>query len=168
MPIILAGAVLIIPDMLFRWLPPLRDYTYLVQYGSAGYMILYGVLILLFSYFWVANQFNPVQISDNLKRDGAFIPGIRPGKPTAEFLDNTMTRITLAGGIFLTGLTLFPMILSNQFAIPHLIGSFFGGTSLLIMVGVMLDTLRQVESHLVMRNYDGFLKHGMIRGRHGR
>ena len=165
MPIILAGAVLIIPDMLFRWLPPLRDYAYLVQYGSAGYMILYGVMILLFSYFWVANQFNPIQISDNLKRDGAFIPGIRPGKPTAEFLDNTMTRITLAGAIFLTGLTLFPMILSKEFSIPPLIGSFFGGTSLLIMVGVMLDTLSQVESHLVMRNYDGFLKHGLMRGR---
>ena len=168
MPIILAGAILIIPNMLFQWLPLTRNLAPYFNYGSVSYMIIYGLLILFFSYFWVANQFNPIQISENFKRDGAFIPGIRPGKPTAEFLDSTMTRVTLAGALFLTGLTIFPMILTQEFHIPYVVGSFFGGTSLLIIVGVMLDTLSQIESHLVMRNYDGFLTHGRLRARKGR
>ncbi len=168
MPIILAGAILIIPNMLFQWMPFTRSIAPYFNYGSVSYMIIYGMLILFFSYFWVANQFNPIQISENFKRDGAFIPGIRPGKPTAEFLDSTMTRVTLSGALFLTALTIFPMILTNEFNIPYLVGSFFGGTSLLIMVGVMLDTLSQIESHLVMRNYDGFLTHGKLRSRRTR
>jgi preprotein translocase subunit SecY len=131
-------------------------------------MIIYGSMILIFSYFWVANQFNPIQISENLKKEGAYVPGIRPGRPTAEFLDHTMTRITLAGAIFLTALALFPTILTGEMKVPYMIASFFGGTSLLIIVGVMLDTLSQMESHLVMRNYDGFLKRGRLRSRKGR
>jgi preprotein translocase subunit SecY len=165
MPIILAGAILIVPGMVFRWIPNLRFLEAYFAYGSASYMLFYGILILLFSYFWVANQFNPLQIADNLKRDSAFVPGIRPGKPTAEYLDSTMTKITLAGALFLTALAIFPMILYRQFNIPYLVGSFFGGTSLLIMVGVVLDTLSQLESHLVMRNYDGFMKKGRLQGR---
>lgn len=165
MPIILAGSILMVPDMLFRWIPVLRPLAGYFAYGTVYYMIIYGLLILFFSYFWVANQFNPLQISDNLKRDSAFVPGIRPGKPTAEYLDNTMTKVTLAGAIFLTGLAIFPMLLYTEFHIPYLIGSFFGGTSLLIMVGVMLDALSQLESHLIMRNYDGFLKKGRLQGR---
>jgi preprotein translocase subunit SecY len=113
----------------------------------------------------VANQFNPIQIADNLKKEGAYIPGIRPGKPTAEFLDSTMTRVTFAGAIFLTGLAIFPMLLYKWFKIPYSVAAFFGGTSLLIIVGVALDTLSQMESHLVMRNYDGFLQHGRLKGR---
>jgi preprotein translocase subunit SecY len=128
-------------------------------------MTVYGLLILLFAFFWVANQFNPIQISDNLKRDGAFVPGIRPGLPTAEYLDNTMTRVTLAGSIFLLALALFPMLLNRQLNLPYIIDSFFGGTSLLIMVGVTLDSLSQLESHLISRNYDGFLKNGRITAR---
>lgn len=165
MPIILAGAILMVPGMIFNWIPATRGLAAYFAYGSAGYMAIYGLLILFFSYFWVANQFNPLQIADNLKQDTAFIPGIRPGKPTAEYLDSTMTKITLAGAIFLTALAVFPMVLYRQFQIPFIVGSFFGGTSLLIMVGVTLDTLSQLESHLVMRNYDGFLKSGKLQGR---
>ena len=165
MPIILAGAILIVPGMVLGWFPTLRFLEAYFAYGSASYMLFYGILILLFSYFWVANQFNPIQIADNLKRDSAFVPGIRPGAPTAEYLDNTMTKITLAGALFLTALAIFPMILYRQFNIPYLVGSFFGGTSLLIMVGVVLDTLSQLESHLIMRNYDGFMKKGRLQGR---
>jgi preprotein translocase subunit SecY len=138
------------------------------QHDSMGYMLTYALLILAFCYFWVGNQFNPIQIADNLKNQSAYIPGIRPGKPTADFLDNTMTRITLAGALFLMCLAIFPMLLYNYFKIPYMVASFFGGTSLLIMVGVVLDTLNQLESHLTMRNYEGFLKHGRIRGRSGR
>ena len=165
MPIILAGAILMLPQMIFSWLPATRSIAAYFAYGSPCYMLVYGLLILFFSYFWVANQFNPLQIADNLKQDTAFIPGIRPGKPTAEYIDSTMTKITLAGAIFLTALAVFPMVLYRQFAIPFIVGSFFGGTSLLIMVGVTLDTLSQLESHLVMRNYDGFLKTGKLQGR---
>lgn len=165
MPIILAGSILIVPEMLFRWMPATRWIAAYFNYGSSSYMIIYGLLLLFFAFFWVANQFNPVQISDNLKRDSAFIPGIRPGKPTAEYLDSTMTKVTLAGSIFLMALAIFPMILNQQLNLPYIIDSFFGGTSLLIMVGVTLDALSQLESHLITRNYDGFLKNGKIIGR---
>ena len=165
MPIILAGSILIVPEMLFRWIPMTRWIAAYMAYGSPCYMAVYGLLILLFAFFWVANQFNPMQISDNLKRDGAFVPGIRPGLPTAEYLDNTMTKVTLAGSIFLMALALFPMLLNKQLNLPYIIDSFFGGTSLLIMVGVTLDTLSQLESHLISRNYDGFLKNGRITAR---
>jgi preprotein translocase subunit SecY len=113
----------------------------------------------------VATQFNPLQIADDLKRYGGYIPGIRPGKPTAEYLDYTMTRLTLAGSVFLTVIALIPETLAFRFHVPYPIASFFGGTSLLIIVGVMLDTMRQIESHLVMRHYDGFLRQGRMRGR---
>ena len=127
-----------------------------------------GIMILAFSYFWVANQFNPIQISDNLKNQGAYIPGIRPGTPTADFLDSTMTRITLSGALFLAALAIFPTILAEYFKVPFMVAQFFGGTSLLIMVGVVLDTLSQLESHLTMRNYEGFLKHGRLKSRSGK
>lgn len=167
MPIIFAGAILVVPDILFRLIPyqSVRSLAPYFTYGSTSYMLIYGVMILLFSYFWVANQFNPLQISDNLKRDGAYIPGIRPGQPTADFLDSTMTRITLAGSLFLACLAIFPMFLYKGFKIPYSISAFFGGTSLLITVGVLLDTLSQMESHLTMRNYEGFMKNGRVKGR---
>ncbi|MFA7229801.1 MAG: preprotein translocase subunit SecY [Victivallaceae bacterium] len=167
MPIIFAGAIMMIPDALFRWLS-LYSVASWFQYGSSGYMILEGLMIMGFSYFWVANQFNPIQISDNLKKEGAYIPGIRPGQPTADFLDSTMTKVTFAGSLFLAALAVFPMFLYNSFRIPFMVASFFGGTSLLIMVGVVLDTMSQLESHLTMRNYDGFLKRGRIRNRSGK
>jgi preprotein translocase subunit SecY len=167
MPIIFAGAIIMVPSTLFRMLN-WSTAAQLLQHGSIGYIITYSALILAFSYFWVANQFNPLQISDNLKQQGAYIPGIRPGEPTAHFLDSTMTKITFSGSIFLTFLAIFPIMLYSSLKIPFMVASFFGGTSLLIMVGVVLDTLSQLESHLTMRNYDGFLKRGRIRSRSGR
>ena len=167
MPIIFAGAILSLPAMLLRILP--TNVTAFLgpwfAYGNYRYMLLYAGMILLFSFFWVANQFNPVQIADDLQKRGGYIPGIRPGQPTAEFLDDTMTRITFAGAFFLTALAIFPMFLYQKFRIPPMIARFFGGTSLLIMVGVMLDTMRQVEAHLLSRHYDGFLKKGHLRSR---
>jgi preprotein translocase subunit SecY len=163
MPIIFAGAITQVFGMITPFLPwGLGTYF---QYGSGTYIVIEGILILLFSFFWVANQFNPIQIADNLKKEGAYIPGVKPGVATADFLDTTMSKITFCGSIFLVALALFPMMLSSSFKVPFLIASFFGGTSLLIMVGVVLDTLTQLESHLTMRNYEGFLKKGKLRGR---
>jgi len=133
--------------------------------GSALYLILYGLMILFFSYFWVATQFNELQISDDMKKSGGYIPGVRPGQATSNYLHRTMSRITLAGAIFLTIIAVIPIILGKDMNIPPTVAQFFGGTSLLIIVGVMLDTMRQMESHLLMRHYDGFLKKGRIKGR---
>jgi preprotein translocase subunit SecY len=120
-------------------------------------------MIFFFSYFWVATQFQPVQIADDLKKYGGFIPGVRPGKPTADFLDYTMTRLTFAGAIFLTVIAVLPQLLSQSMNVPYMTSQFFGGTGLLIIVGVVLDTMRQVETHLLQRHYDGFLRKGRIR-----
>lgn len=165
MPIIFAQAILMFPSKIFNMMPwvTAKQIGAALSYGTGPYMTCFGLMILFFSYFWVATQFNPVQIADDLKKYGGYIPGIRPGKPTAEFLDRTMTRITLAGAIFLAGIAVLPTVMGTQFGIPGLVASFFGGTSLLIIVGVMLDTMRQVESHLLMRHYDGFLKKGKLK-----
>jgi preprotein translocase subunit SecY len=167
MPIIFAQAILLFPAKLFSMLqmPAFQKLARALTEGEVLYLVLYGLMILFFSYFWVATQFNPLEIADNLKRQGAYLPGVRPGRPTAEYLDHTMTRVTLAGAVFLTVIAVIPYILSHNFRLPYLTASFFGGTSLLITVGVMLDTMRQVESHLVMRHYDGFLRKGRLRGR---
>jgi preprotein translocase subunit SecY len=125
-------------------------------------------MIFFFSYFWVATQFQPQQIADDLKKYGGYIPGVRPGKPTADFLDFTMTRLTFAGAIFLTIIAILPQMLSHQLNVPYITAQFFGGTSLLIIVGVILDTMRQIETHLIQRHYDGFLRKGKIRGRFDR
>jgi preprotein translocase subunit SecY len=167
MPIIFAQSILMFPAMLLRRVPGAlaQRVADALMMDSGLYLVLYGIMILFFSYFWVATQFNPVQISDDLKKYGGYVPGIRPGKPTAEFLDSTMTRITLAGAVFLTIIAVIPTVMSRQFSVPWLVASFFGGTSLLIVVGVMLDTMRQVESHLLTRHYDGFLRKGRLHGR---
>ena len=168
MPNIFAQAILMFPQRILMMVPLESVKTFAqvhLQYGGALYISLYSLMILFFSYFWVATQFHPVQIADDLKKYGGYVPGIRPGKPTAEFLDRVMTRITLAGAVFLTAIAVLPMVLANSFHIPGMVAQFFGGTSLLIIVGVMLDTMRQVESHLVTRHYDGFLRKGHLRGR---
>lgn len=167
MPIIFAQAIILFPQRLLGMLPApvFQKIARALNEGEVLYLSLYGLMILFFSYFWVATQFNPLQIADDLKRGGAYVPGVRPGRPTAEYLDHVMTRITLAGAIFLTVIAVIPYILSHNFRIPYLTASFFGGTSMLISVGVMLDTMRQVEAHLVMRHYDGFLRKGKLRGR---
>ena len=134
---------------------------------TALHMVVYAVLIMFFAFFWVATQFNAVDISENLKKDGSYVPGIRPGRATAEYLDDTMTKLTLIGGTGLLVIALIPMLLMGWMTIPWSIASFFGGTSLLIIVGVALDTLRIMESHLLVRKYDGFLSHGTLRGRGG-
>ena len=131
------------------------------------HLVVYAALIMFFAFFWVATQFNAVDISENLKKDGSYIPGIRPGRATAEYLDDLMTKITLIGGTGLLVVALIPMVLMGWMKIPWAIASFFGGTSLLIIVGVALDTLRIMESHLLVRKYEGFLSHGSLRGRGG-
>ena len=133
--------------------------------GAFFYMMLYGAMILFFSYFWVATQFNEIQIADDLKKYGGYIPGVRPGQATSDYLHNAMSRITLAGAIFLTVIATIPILLNSAMSIPFPVATFLGGTSILILVGVMLDTMRQMESHLLMRHYDGFLKKGRLRGR---
>ena len=167
MPIIFAQAILMFPTKIFGMIPGafFQQLAAALNYGTFTHNLLFAILILFFSYFWVATQFNPIQIADDLKKYGGYVPGIRPGKPTAEYLDRTMTRITLAGAIFLSVIAVLPTVLAQQFRIPWIVAHFFGGTSMLITVGVMLDTMRQVESHLVMRSYDGFLKKGRLRGR---
>ena len=167
MPIIFAGAMLAFPAVILRkfdWAPA-QWLGNALGMGEPLYLIVYATMILFFSYFWVATQFNPLQIADDLKRNGGYVPGIRPGKPTAEYLDKTMTRVTLIGAISLTIIAVLPTVMAKNFSVPWLVASFMGGTSLLIIVGVALDTMRQVESHLLMRNYDGFLRKGKLRGR---
>lgn len=167
MPIIFSSVMLAFPAAILRQLPWdfARSVGAAFNIGEPLYVTVDALLILFFSYFWVATQFNPIQIADDLKRNGGYVPGIRPGHPTAEYLDKTMTRITLIGAVFLTAIAVMPSIMARQFSVPWLVASFFGGTSLLIIVGVVLDTMRQVESHLLMRNYDGFLRKGKLRGR---
>ena len=172
MPIIFAGPILQALGWVFSridkdvaWLAWLRSFGFQLKEGAGLFMLFYAALILFFSFFWVATQFHAVRIADELKSGNSYIPGIRPGMPTAEYLDMTMTRVTLIGAVGLIVIAVIPTVLSQLIGIPPLLAGFFGGTSLLIIVGVALDTLRQVESYLVMRNYEGFLKHGRLRGR---
>ncbi len=168
MPIIFAQALLIFPStiasMAFPTSARAQRIAEMLSVGWLHYAI-YAAMIFFFSYFWVATQFQPAQIADDLKKYGGYIPGVRPGKPTADFLDHTMTRLTFAGAIFLTIIAILPQLLARQLGVPYITAQFFGGTSLLIVVGVVLDTMRQVETHLIQRHYDGFLRKGRIRGR---
>ena len=166
MPIIFAQAILLFPstilNMAFPGVAWAQDLSNLLTYGWLHY-VFFALMIFFFSYFWVATQFQPVQIADDLKKYGGFIPGVRPGKPTADFLDYTMTRLTFAGAIFLTVIAVLPQLLTQSMRVPYMTSQFFGGTGLLIIVGVVLDTMRQVETHLLQRHYDGFLRKGRIR-----
>ncbi len=172
MPIIFAQPLIQIPFSIIAkftksgWLHDLA--VSLTSEQTGLYICIYSVLILFFTFFWVATQFNAIDISENLKKDGSYIPGIRPGRATAEYLDDMMTKITLIGGLGLLLVAIVPTLLMGTLGIPHNIASFFGGTSLLIIVGVALDTLRIMESHLLVRKYEGFLSHGSLRGRGGR
>ncbi|MEM7146879.1 MAG: preprotein translocase subunit SecY [Verrucomicrobiota bacterium] len=168
MPIIFAQAILIFPaqiiGMAFPTAPWADKLTVMLTNGWL-YYVLSGLMIFFFSYFWVATMFQPNQIADDLKKNGGYIPGVRPGKPTAEFLDYTMSRLTFAGAIFLTAVAILPALMTAWMGVPAMAAQFFGGTSLLILVGVLLDIMRQVETHLIQRHYDGFLRKGKIRGR---
>jgi preprotein translocase subunit SecY len=171
MPIIFAQALLVFPStiatMAFRGNQTALKIADMLSHGWLHYL-LFGGMIFFFSYFWVATQFQPQQIAEDLKKYGGYVPGVRPGKPTADFLDFTMTRLTFAGAIFLTAIAILPQMLSERLNVPYITAQFFGGTSLLIIVGVILDTMRQIETHLIQRHYDGFLRKGRIRGRFDR
>ncbi len=165
-PIIFAQALIMFPGTLaafFRDLAFMQSIALILSPGHAVYIILYSVTIVFFTYFYTAIVLNPVDVADNMKKSGGFIPGIRPGKRTAEYIDRVLSRITLPGAFFLAFIAVLPDILMYQADVPF----YFGGTGLLIVVGVVLDTLRQIESHLLMRHYEGFVKHGRLRGRRG-
>jgi preprotein translocase subunit SecY len=178
MPIIFAQAILMFPAQIFGFLgralgsgsgDSLGEFIAgigdALAYGSFWNLAMQSLMILFFSYFWVATQFNETQIADDLKKAGGYIPGVRPGAATRDFLHHSMSRLTLAGAVFLVVIAVIPTVMAVNFEIPFPVAQFFGGTSLLIMVGVMLDTMRQVESHLAQHHYDGFLKSGKVRGR---
>ncbi|HOC26000.1 MAG TPA: SecY family transport protein, partial [bacterium] len=168
MPIIFAQSILFIPQTIIQFFPNsdfMVSMNSLFSYDSSFYWLIYGIMIVFFTYFYTAIAFNPVDVADNMKKYGGFIPGVRPGKKTSEYIDHILTRITLPGSIFLAIIAIFPSFVAKLTNVGYDFASFFGGTSLLIVVGVALDTLQQVESHLLMRHYDGFLKSGKIRGR---
>ncbi|NQT23076.1 MAG: preprotein translocase subunit SecY [Candidatus Omnitrophica bacterium] len=166
-PIIFAQSIILFPATIAGLVPnqAVQSVANALMRGQLLYNVIYAVLIIFFCYFYTAITFNPVDVANNMKKYGGFVPGIRPGKQTAEHLDFIMTRITLPGAMFLAVIAVLPTIISKALKIPYLVASFFGGTGLLIIVGVMLDTMRQIESHLLMRHYEGFMKRGTVRGR---
>ncbi|MEO8400000.1 MAG: SecY family transport protein, partial [Ignavibacteriaceae bacterium] len=167
MPIIFAQSIMFIPATVLQFFPNndfLQGVANLFAYHSPVYSILYAIMIIFFTYFYTAIAFNPKDVADTMKKQGGFIPGIRPGKQTSEFIDNILTKITLPGSFFLAIVAILPAFVS-AWGVSSRFANFFGGTSLLIIVGVALDTLQQIESHLLMRHYDGFMKSGKMRGR---
>jgi preprotein translocase subunit SecY len=167
MPIIFAQSIMFIPNTVLSFFsesPTLNYIARLFSYESFFYASIYSIIVVLFTYLYTAIIFNPRDIADNMKKNGGFIPGIKPGTPTSNYIDGILTRITLPGAFFLALIAILPTIIT-KFGVTSSFASFFGGTSLLIMIGVALDTLQQVETHLINRNYDGFMKSGRIKGR---
>jgi preprotein translocase subunit SecY len=167
MPIIFAQAIMFVPNTILTFFPESEFMAGISRYfdwTSFSYSFMYAMMVIFFTYFYTAIAFNPKEVSDTLKKQGGFIPGIRPGKQTSDFLDNILTRITLPASIFLALIAIMPSF-AYRAGVTISFSQFFGGTSLLIMVGVSLDTLQQIESHLLMRHYDGFMKSGKLRGR---
>jgi len=163
-PIIFAQSIMFAPQTLLSFFPNVEWLQEIGRYftpGAVVYSVVYGLVIVFFAFFYTAIVFNPVDLADNMKKYGGYIPGIRPGKRTADYIDKVLTRITLPGAIFFAVIAILPYILIQRANVQY----YFGGTGLLIVVGVALDTLQQVESHLIMRHYDGFMKRGRIRGR---
>jgi preprotein translocase subunit SecY len=193
-PVIFSGSILSFPALFFgffsggdptrqSWFTYIFDpYTSFNAYNALGdwqpggimyllktfniHTLLYAALTIFFCFFYTAITFNPVDVADNLKKNGAFIPGRRPGKPTSDFIDFVLVRITVVGAVFLTVVALIPQILTQAFDVPWQVTQVAGGTGLIIVVGVMLDTMRQIESHLLQRHYDGFMKRGRLKGRY--
>jgi preprotein translocase subunit SecY len=166
MPIIFAQAIMFVPATIGQFFPNTQSsfLSSLSNYTSATYNITFAVMIILFTFFYTAITVNPVQMADDMKKNGGFIPGVKPGLATGEFIDSVISKITLPGSVFLAIIAVLPSIaiimgVNSQFA------HFYGGTSLLILVGVVLDTLQQIESHLLMRHYDGLMKSGRVKGR---
>ncbi|MEX1055771.1 MAG: preprotein translocase subunit SecY [Rhodothermales bacterium] len=169
MPIIFAQSIMFVPATIASFFP---DSTFMQEFGrwftdiaGFGYSLIFFLICVFFTYFYTAIAVNPKEMADTMKRQGGFIPGIRPGKQTSEFIDNILTKITLPGSIFLGFVAILPAF-AMQAGVSQGFAMFFGGTSLLILVGVTLDTLQQIESHLLMRHYDGFMKSGRVRGRY--
>jgi preprotein translocase subunit SecY len=162
-PPIFASSILVFPATLATFVPALKKYESVLTPGGVYYDIIYVALIVFFCYFYTAVTFNPVDVADNLKKYGGFIPGIRPGRYTAEYIDRVLSRITLGGAIYVSAVCVLPTILIQHFNVPF----YFGGTALLIVVGVALDTIAQIETHLLTRNYEGFMKRGRVKSRKG-
>ncbi|MGE5507657.1 MAG: preprotein translocase subunit SecY [Chitinophagales bacterium] len=154
-PVIFASSILAFPLTILSYFPAAQRVARIFGYGSFWYNFIEVILIVFFTFFYTAISFNPIQVADNMKKYGGFIPGLRPGRPTAEYLERVLTRITLVGALFLAAIAVLPTILTTIFRMRAF---YFGGTSLLIMVGVALDTMRQIEAHLLMRHYEGFIK----------
>lgn len=167
-PVIFASALLMFPATIGtfvgrgNWIGEVASW---ISPGNALYVVLFVFLIIFFTYFWTATQFRPDQIASDMKKNGAFVPGIRQGKPTQDYLEDIMNRITFLGAIFLALIAILPTIIGRFLGVPQTISYFFGGTALLILVGVVLDTMKQIESHLLMKRYDGFMEKGRVRGR---
>jgi preprotein translocase subunit SecY len=164
-PIIFAQSIMFLPSTVAQLFPETEWLQNLMAVwlapGAFWYSIIYALIIIFFAYFYTAIVFNPMEMADNMRKNGGYIPGIRPGKNTADYIEKILTRITLPGAIFFAAIAVLPWVLISRANVNF----FFGGTGLLIVVGVALDTLQQIESHLVMRHYDGFMKKGKIRGR---
>jgi preprotein translocase subunit SecY len=156
-PVIFASSVLAFPLTLAQFIPALEGLSRVVGYGTVVYNILYALLTMFFTYFYTAVTFDPREVADNMKKWGGFVPGLRPGRPTAQYLDRILTRITLVGAVFLAVMAVLPYIMAGITRMPPGM-LYFGGTSVLIAVGVALDTVKQIEAHLLMRHYEGFLK----------
>jgi preprotein translocase subunit SecY len=163
MPIIFAQSVIVVPSAIaqFSGNENLKSFAEFFAPGTWLYFVLSGVLILFFTYFYTSIIFNPIDLSENLKKQGGFVPGIKPGAKTAEYIDQVVSRITLPGALFLTVIALLPQLIAKWINVPFS----FGGTSLLIVVGVALDTMAQMQQHLLLRQYDGFMKKGKVRYR---
>jgi preprotein translocase subunit SecY len=168
MPIIFAQAIMFLPATLLNFFPD--SDTWLVvnsvfnNYTSVGYNIVFAILIIIFTYFYTAVAVNPNDIAEQLRKNGGFVPGIKPGKDTSDHIDDVLTKITLPGAAFLAGVAIMPA-LASRFGVSGSFAQFFGGTSLLIMIGVVLETIQQIESYLLMRHYDGLMKTGRVKGR---
>ncbi len=156
-PVIFASSVLTFPLTLAQFIPGVNAVNRWIGYGTFGYNFLYVILVIFFTYFYTAVTFNPIEVATNMKKNGGYIPGLRPGKPTADYLDKILSRVTLPGAFFLAGIAVLPFVVAAVTRIPSNI-LYFGGTGLLIIVGVALDTMQQIEAHLLMRHYEGFLK----------
>jgi preprotein translocase subunit SecY len=162
-PPIFASSILVFPATVATFIPAAKNYSTYLTPGGWVYNVVYVALIFFFCYFYTAVTFNPVDVADNLKKYGGFIPGIRPGRFTAEYIDRVLSRITLFGAIYVSIICVLPTILIQRFNVPF----YFGGTALLIVVGVALDTVAQMETHLLTRNYEGFMRRGRIKSRRG-
>lgn len=164
-PIIFAQSIMFAPTTLTSFFPNSEFMQMVASWFDPGailYSLAYGLMIVFFAYFYTAIVFNPIDLADNMKKQGGFIPGIRPGQKTAEYIDYILTRITLPGALFFALIAVLPYVLIRKIGVTF----YFGGTGLLIVVGVALDTLQQIESHLLMRHYDGFMKKGKMKGRY--